>query len=183
MLTLQGAVAHVDMPVESGPTKLLPFSQQYKLGYQIYRQDDFKVYFDEHAVQLPLKLGDAVFFSPALMHGAGSNMSADVQRLANLLQVSSPLGVPMEMINHDRIQLACYEAVKLSTLTGDALDTLLTVISDSYPFPTNLDRDIPEESMTPTSSKQLFQRALEQGLDKTKYKDMLADYRWRRSTV
>ena len=26
-LTLQGAIAHCDMPVESGPTKLLPFSQ------------------------------------------------------------------------------------------------------------------------------------------------------------
>jgi ectoine hydroxylase-related dioxygenase (phytanoyl-CoA dioxygenase family) len=45
-LTLQGADAHVDIPIESGPTKLLPFSQQYKLGYQIYRQDDFKVYFE-----------------------------------------------------------------------------------------------------------------------------------------
>lgn len=182
-LTLQGAVAHVDMPVESGPTKLLPFSQQYDLGYQIYRQDDFKAYFEQHAVQLPLSLGDAVFFSPALMHGAGSNMSTDVLRLANLLQVSSPLGIPMEMVNRDRIQLACYQALKLSAPTGEAMDTLMTVISDSYPFPTNLDRDAPDKSMTPTSSKQLLQRALDQGLEKTQYEEMLADYRWRRSTA
>src|SRR4051812_30524279 len=33
MLTLQGAVAHCDMPVESGPTMLLPFSQQFEGGY------------------------------------------------------------------------------------------------------------------------------------------------------
>lgn len=32
-LTLQGAIAHTDMPVESGPTKLLPFSQRYAEGY------------------------------------------------------------------------------------------------------------------------------------------------------
>ena len=33
VLTLQGAVAHCDMSVESGPTKLLPFSQTYRSGY------------------------------------------------------------------------------------------------------------------------------------------------------
>lgn len=32
-LTLQGAVAHSDMPIESGPTQLLPWSQQYAEGY------------------------------------------------------------------------------------------------------------------------------------------------------
>lgn len=42
MLTLQGAIAHIDMPVESGPTRFLPYSQQYELGYQIYRQEGFK---------------------------------------------------------------------------------------------------------------------------------------------
>jgi len=33
VLTLQGAVAHCDMPVESGPTLYLPHSQKYELGY------------------------------------------------------------------------------------------------------------------------------------------------------
>jgi ectoine hydroxylase-related dioxygenase (phytanoyl-CoA dioxygenase family) len=31
-LSLQGAVAHADMPVESGPTRVLPHSQRYELG-------------------------------------------------------------------------------------------------------------------------------------------------------
>ena len=35
-LTLQGAVAHCDMPIESGPTKLLPFSQNFTSGYLVY---------------------------------------------------------------------------------------------------------------------------------------------------
>ena len=182
MLTLQGAIAHIDMPVESGPTRFLPYSQQYNLGYQIYRQQGFKTYFEEHAVQLPLQKGDAVFFNPALMHGAGANKSKDVQRLANLLQISSPFGKAMEMIDHDRIQLACYELLKRSTASRDELDSLLTIISDSYPFPTNLDRDAPENSLTPLSSKELLIKALEQKIEKTEYKKMLKDYRWRRST-
>ena len=70
MLTLQGAVAHCDMPVETGPTMYLPFSQQYDLGYLAWRQPDFVAYFDEHRTQLPLAKGDIVFFNPALFHAA-----------------------------------------------------------------------------------------------------------------
>src|SRR5205814_5940971 len=33
VLTLQGAVAHSDMPVETGPTMYLPHSQKYGPGY------------------------------------------------------------------------------------------------------------------------------------------------------
>ena len=33
VLTLQGAVAHCDMPIETGPTLYLPFSQSYLPGY------------------------------------------------------------------------------------------------------------------------------------------------------
>ena len=61
VMTLQGAVAHTDMPVESGPTKLLPFSQLYRAGYAAYRVDAFKDFFEKACVQLPLKKGDAVF--------------------------------------------------------------------------------------------------------------------------
>lgn len=116
------------------------------------------------------------------MHGAGGNKSKDIQRLANLLQISSAFGKAMEMIDHDRIQLACYESLKTISLSDDALDTLLTIMSESYPFPSNLDRDIPKESLTPQSSKQLIEEALEQNLDKKQFEEMLTDYRWRRST-
>ena len=37
VLTLQGAVAHSDMPVESGPTMYLPYSHQYAPGYLAWR--------------------------------------------------------------------------------------------------------------------------------------------------
>ena len=84
-LTLQGAVAHSDMPVESGPTMYLPYSHQYLPGYLAWRLPEFREYFVDHHVQLPLAKGDAAFFNPALFHGAGSNVSTDIQRMANLL--------------------------------------------------------------------------------------------------
>ena len=90
-LTLQGAVAHGDMPVETGPTMYetgptmyLTHSQKYGPGYVAFHCSEFTGYFDEHYVQLPLHKDDAAFFNPALFHGAGTNRSADVKRMANL---------------------------------------------------------------------------------------------------
>lgn len=45
-LTLQGAVAHSDMPFETGPTKFLPFSQKYDLGYLAVHQPQFQDFFE-----------------------------------------------------------------------------------------------------------------------------------------
>ena len=52
VLTLQGAVAHCDMPLESGPTLYLPYSQAYLPGYLAIGRPEFKAYFTEHHVQL-----------------------------------------------------------------------------------------------------------------------------------
>ena len=70
-LTLQGAIAHCDMPVESGPTMYLPNAQKYLYGYLAWWRPEFREYFEQHYVQLPLLKGDAVFFNPALFHAAG----------------------------------------------------------------------------------------------------------------
>src|SRR5208282_2725168 len=64
MLTLQGAVAHCDMPLESGPTLYLPFSQTYLPGYLAALREEFRAYFETHRVQLPVAIGDAAFFNP-----------------------------------------------------------------------------------------------------------------------
>ena len=37
-LTLQGAVAHCDMPLASGPTLYLPWSQRYRAGFLAWQQ-------------------------------------------------------------------------------------------------------------------------------------------------
>ena len=102
-LTLQGAVAHCDMPIETGPTLYLPYSHQYEPGYLAFHLPEFTEYFLQNYTQLPLEKGDAAFFNPALFHGAGTNVSADVRRMANLLQVSSPFGRAMESV--DRIAM------------------------------------------------------------------------------
>lgn len=52
VLTLQGAVAHCDMPVQSGPTMYLPYSQRYEPGYLAWRLPEFQEYFEAHHVQL-----------------------------------------------------------------------------------------------------------------------------------
>ena len=53
VLTLQGAVAHVDMPVASGPTMYLPHSHKYEAGYLAWRRPDFRLYFEQHRSQPP----------------------------------------------------------------------------------------------------------------------------------
>ena len=67
-LTLQGAVAHCDMPIESGPTKLLPFSQNFTSGYLVYGNPEYQEHFENNYVQIPLEIGDLIFFNPAILH-------------------------------------------------------------------------------------------------------------------
>lgn len=161
-LTLQGAVAHSDMPLTSGPTLLLPYSQKYKPGFISWQRDDFKEYFFQNCVQLPLKKGDALFFNPALFHAAGTNHTSNIHRRANLFQISSVFGKPMESVDLALICESVYEALKseLCVLSDDELDCILGCISDGYPFPTNLDTDPPTGGLAPQSHRQLLQNSL-----------------------
>jgi ectoine hydroxylase-related dioxygenase (phytanoyl-CoA dioxygenase family) len=157
VLTLQGAVAHCDMPVESGPTMLLPFSQRFEGGYIAFNRPEFIDFFAEHHVQVPLTNGDAVFFNPALYHGAGSNVSAgtsQIRRIANLLQVSSPFGRAMEMADRTAMVRAVYPALRAMKAAGRPqrdLVNAVVVTAEGYAFPTNLDNDQPIGSLSPPS--------------------------------
>ncbi|WEX12808.1 phytanoyl-CoA dioxygenase family protein [Pseudomonas sp. G11] len=163
-LTLQGAVAHSDMPLETGPTLLLPFSQQYALGYLAWRRPEFIDYFQEHAVQLPLGKGDLLFFNPALFHAAGSNHTPDRQRMANLLQISSAFGKPMEAIDRERMMLALYpcllQRLQDQVLDAQGLAAVIACTADGYSFPTNLDTDPPLHGLAPQTGQQLMWQAL-----------------------
>ncbi len=165
MLTLQGAVAHCDMPVESGPTRLLPFSQSYGPGYLAYRLPDFAAYFDAHFVQLPLDTGDAVFFSPALFHAAGDNRSADIARFANLLQVSSPMGRAMEAVDRRAMLRALYPVLRRLELGAAERAAVIAASAEGYAFPTNLDSDPPVGGLAPETQAALLARALETGME------------------
>jgi ectoine hydroxylase-related dioxygenase (phytanoyl-CoA dioxygenase family) len=154
VLTLQGAVAHCDMPIESGPTMLLPYSQRFLGGYIAFNRPEFIDFFTEHHVQVPLRSGDAVFFNPALYHGAGSNVSTDIKRMANLLQISSPFGRAMEALDRTAMVRAIYPALRAMKAAGRSQRELTNVVvatAEGYPFPTNLDSDQPIGSLAPRS--------------------------------
>lgn len=171
-LTLQGAVAHSDMPLESGPTRLLPFSQKFEEGYMAYRLKEFQDYFLETFVSVPLEKGDGLFFNPALFHAAGSNTSADIQRSANLLQISSAFGKPMEMIDSiplvERTWASLVERYKQEGM-NEEIRAFISNVAEGYPFPTNLDRRVPESAgMAPQSEQDLLIKGLAEGWDTTK---------------
>ncbi len=185
VLTLQGAVAHSDMPVESGPTMYLPHSHKYVPGYLAWRLPEFRAYFADHFVQLPLAKGDAGFFNPALFHGAGNNVSADVQRMANLLQVSSGFGRAMETVDRVRTSKAVYPVLAARKAAGATEQFLANAIASSaegYPFPTNLDRDANVNGLTPVTQAELIHQALDEGWDVGRTNGALDAYADRRRT-
>ncbi len=183
VLTLQGAVAHGDMPVETGPTMYLPHSQKYRAGYVAFHLPEFTGYFNEHYVQLPLAKGDAVFFNPALFHGAGTNRTATVRRMANLLQVSSAFGRAMEAVDTAAISTALFATLKARWAAGreQEVRNLITVAAEGYAFPTNLDRDQPIGGMTPPTQADLLAQAVRESWDDSQFRAGLVAQRRRRA--
>ena len=162
VLTLQGAIAHIDMPIESGPTKLLPFSQIYRYGYLAYSQPVFREYFENNYVQIPLNKGDVLFFNPALYHAGGANISKDIHRMANLLQVSSAFGRAMESLDRSGMTRKLYPILAKNNhnLSEKEIDAAITSCAEGYSFPTNLDTAPPLDGLAPETQANLFRRAL-----------------------
>ncbi|MGW3447810.1 phytanoyl-CoA dioxygenase family protein [Streptomyces sp. NPDC001076] len=166
VLTLQGAVAHCDMPVESGPTRYLPHSQKYEPGYLAWRLPEFVGYFDAHHVQLPLDKGDAAFFNPALFHAAGHNRSTGIRRMANLLQISSAFGRAMETVDREAMANALFPVLlrrKAEGVSEDWLRRVVAATAEGYPFPTNLDLDPPVDGLAPPSQADTVWQAVAEG--------------------
>ncbi len=181
-LTLQGAVAHCDMPVESGPTKLLPHSHKYGAGYVAMNRAEFQQVFEEHCVQLPLRKGDGLFFNPALFHAAGSNGSGVIERLANLLQISSAFGRAMESVDRRAMCRALYPVLqRIAVKMGPArVDAAIAACAEGYPFPTNLDKDPPLDGMAPESQAGLMRRALQANMPLPVFEAELDEFSRRR---
>jgi len=176
VLTLQGAIAHCDMPLESGPTLYLPYSQNYPEGYLAFNRSEFQDYFNENRSQPVLKKGDIVFFNPALMHAAGKNS----------MQVSSAFGRGIESVNHQQIIESVYPALlthkQSSSLSMQQLENIICASTDGYPFPTNLDIDLPANGLAPKSQRQLAIDALEAEVSHQELKDILRDHSSRRQS-
>ncbi len=181
-LTLQGAAAHCDMPVESGPTMYLPQSHKYPHGFLAWRRPEFIEYFREHHVQVPLSKGDIVFFSPAMFHGAGTNRTTDIERMANLLQISSAMARAMETMDHERIANAVYPVLLRRQEDGmdpGLLANAVAAAAECYAFPTNLDRDPPLGGLTPPSQADIVTEALAARTPPAALADQLAAHQHR----
>lgn len=177
MLTLQGAVAHGDMPVDSGTTMLLPHSQKYPLGYVAYRRPDVQEYFERSMIQLPLTKGDIVYFNPALLHGAGTNRTSDVNRMANLLQVSSAFGRAMESLDREAMCASVYPALLSGAWTPGEAENIIASCAEGYPFPTNLDRDQPVGGLAPASQADVMRDALAARIPTSELVQLLSERR------
>jgi hypothetical protein len=109
--TLQGAVAHTDMPLETGPTRLCPFSQQFQKGYMAIKRPEFISIVDAHMSQLSLNRGDAVIFNPAVFHQPGLN-ETDHARQACLFQISCAWNIQMELLDRNEMTKSVWPVIK-----------------------------------------------------------------------
>ncbi len=172
-LTLQGAIAHCNMPVESGTTKLLPGSQNWRENYARYRDPDVRALFDKHHVQLPLEKGDLLFFSPGMLHAAGENTTSDIHRLANLMQISSAFGLPLENVNRTAMCKLLYPVLARGGLSLEKRNWAIASCGHGYPFSTNLDTDPPVGGLAPPSQQAIMRKALDEGWDSQQFEAAL----------
>lgn len=181
VMTLQAGIAHCDMSLDSGPTKLLPFSQAYREGYAAYRLPEFADYFEKHHVQLPLSKGDLLFFNPALFHAAGENRTEDMDRFVNLMQVGSAMGRTLENVDRYAMSLALYPVLleKQVALTSEETEAAIACCAEGYPFPTNLDTDPPVGGLAPPSMADIMRAALDRGDKPEAFREALDEQRRR----
>ena len=154
LLTLQGAIAHTDMPLQCGPTRFGLFTQQFQKGYMILENPQYIEHVASRMAQLPLEKGDAVFFNPACLHQPGMNETSS-PRVANLLQVSACWGTPMEKINRLSMTKSVWSVIKrwhsdIEKTGGEAsaggdrkhplqLEALINATCDDFGYPRDFD--------------------------------------------
>lgn len=109
--TLQGAVAHTDMPLECGPTRLAPFSHQFQKGYMALKNPEYISIVDKYMSQLPLKRGDAIIFNPACFHQPGINTTENA-REACLFQIANTWTVHMVLIDRKEMAKSVWPVMK-----------------------------------------------------------------------
>jgi ectoine hydroxylase-related dioxygenase (phytanoyl-CoA dioxygenase family) len=134
---------------------------------------EFQEFFAANHVQLPLEKGDMLFFSPALLHAAGTNRSKDVKRMVNLFQVSSAYGRAMENVDRTRMCKALYPVLLKSKLAASKVSAAIAACAEGYSFPTNLDRDPPLGGLAPKTQASLFHEALGAGWMVEKFAEAL----------
>ena len=110
-----------------------------------------------------MKKGEAVFLNPALFHAAGKN-EEKTDRIANLLQISSAFGKAMESVDRVKMTKLIYPVLlkkkNRNQLREDEVRIIGASVTDSYPFPTNLDTDSPKGDSVIENIQSLMEKAL-----------------------
>ena len=112
-------------------------------------------------------------------------MSADVQRMANLLQVSSAFGRAMETVDRAKLSRAIYPVLQDRQASGvdrRRLADALACAAEGYPFPSNLDLDANVDGLTPLSQAQVVQQGLDEGWSDERLDRELTAYDMRHRT-
>jgi ectoine hydroxylase-related dioxygenase (phytanoyl-CoA dioxygenase family) len=120
-----------------------------------------------------------------LFHGAGTNVSTDVQLMANLLQVSSAFGRAMETVDRIKITKVIYPVLRArrdANVPQTMLSNALACAAEGYPFPTNLDLDDNVDGLTPLSQAALVEQALAQDWTVDRLQQALDSYAVRHRT-
>ena len=164
---------------------LLPHSQRFAGGYIAFNRPEFIDYFAHHHVQLPLATGDAVFFNPALYHGAGSNISTGHPRGSRICCRSVPRSdapwrrwtAPRWCARSTRLCARCEAAGR----SPDELRNVVVATAEGYAFPTNLDSDQPIGSLAPASEVDIVLGALADDLTDEELDVALRDRNERRN--
>ena len=101
-----------------------------------------------------------------LFHAAGANRTADVRRMANLLQVSSAFGRAMEAVDRTAMSVAVFPALQAMADDGAspaAIANVIAACAEGYAFPTNLDLDQPVGGLAPPTQADILSRAVAEG--------------------
>lgn len=111
---------------------------------------------------------------------AGDNVSAHIERLANLLQVSSPMGRAMESIDREAMSSAIYPVLQGLDLWPAGRTAVIAATAEGYSFPTNLDRDPPLGGLAPETMAAMMARMLNEDADATPFGSALDAWTTRR---
>lgn len=90
------------------------------------------------------------------------NCTADMDRVANLLQSSCAFGKVMERVDSVGVAGRCWDYILRPLLVMMMrVSSLTKAIADGYPFPTNLDHRPPAPSgLAPESEQDVLRRGL-----------------------
>lgn len=177
LLTLQGGVAHSEVPLESGPTQFLPFSQKLLSGYMAVSDARVRDHFLKHHVQLALGKGDMLFFNPALFHAAGDNNTEELHRFVNLFQIGSAYGRTLEILDRAQMAIALYPVLQslqtAGSLTRRGIAQVVEACAEGYAFPASMDLEPPVGGLAPDSEQTMMLRALEEGITAAEFSTLI----------